>query len=111
MVLVYLFFYVDNLFAYAYYASFLLAIAVELFPIYYYGTLLQEEFNNLPYAIFSSNWPLQTRSYRQSVMIFTEVAMRQLTMLAGGIVGIRLDSFFAICKMAYSLFAVAMRIK
>ncbi|XP_023307584.2 odorant receptor 33a-like [Lucilia cuprina] len=111
VVLVYLFFYVDNLFAYIYYTTFLAAIAVELFPIYYYGSILQEEFNNLPYAIFSSNWPSQTRSYRQNAVVFGEVALRKITMLAGGVVGIRLDSFFAICKMAYSLFAVAMTIK
>ncbi|XP_065358776.1 odorant receptor 33a-like [Calliphora vicina] len=107
VVLVYLFFYVDNLLSYIYYTIFMAALGVELFPIYYFGSLLQEEFNDLPYAIFSSNWPFQTRSYRQNVVIFTEVAMRKLTMLAGGVVGIRLDSFFAICKTAYSLFAVA----
>ncbi|KAM7352150.1 odorant receptor 33b-like [Cochliomyia hominivorax] len=111
VVIVYLFFYVNNLLGFIYYSTFLVAIAVELFPIYYYGSLLQEEFNNLPYAIFSNNWLFQTKSYRQIVVIFVEIAKRKLTMLAGGIVSIRLDSFFAICKTAYSLFAVAMNMK
>lgn len=111
MVIVYLHFFVDNLFSLIYYVIFLTAIGVELFPIYFFGTVLQEEFNNLPYAIFSSNWTTQTKSYRQSVLIFGEVTLRKLTMLAGGIVGIHLDTFFAICKMTYSLFAVAIRLK
>lgn len=110
VVLVYLVFYVEKVWSCIYYATFLAAIGVELFPIYYFGSLLQEEFYNLPYAIFSSNWPSQTRSYRRSVVIFVEVALRSLTMLAGDIVEINLDSFIAICKMTYSLFAVVMRI-
>ena len=111
IVIVYLYFFVDNLFSSIYYATFLLAIIVELFPIYFYGTVLQEEFNNLTYAIFSSNWTSQTKSFRQSVLIFGEVTLRKLTMVAGGIVGIRLETFFAICRTAYSLFAVAIRLK
>lgn len=111
VVLVYIIFFADNLYSYAYYSIFFMAIIVELFPCYYYGSVVQQEFEKLPYAIYSSNWTQLPRSYRKKAIIFGEVALRKRTILAGGIVGLRLDTFFAICKMAYSLFTVVIRIK
>uniref|UniRef100_A0A1A9WXP9 Odorant receptor n=1 Tax=Glossina brevipalpis TaxID=37001 RepID=A0A1A9WXP9_9MUSC len=111
VVIINLLFYSQSFYEYLYYVAFLFAITIELFPCYYYGNMLQEEFKQLPYAVFSSNWIEQSRSYRQDCIIFTEMALRSLTMLAGGIVEINLNSFFAICKTAYSLFAVILTMK
>uniref|UniRef100_A0A1B0GFD8 Uncharacterized protein n=1 Tax=Glossina morsitans morsitans TaxID=37546 RepID=A0A1B0GFD8_GLOMM len=104
-------FYSRILYDYIYYGCFLLAIGMEVFPCYFYGSVLLEEFKHLPYAIFSSNWVEQSRNYRQNTTIFLEMALKSVTMLAGGIVEINLDSFFAIYKAAYSLFTVILTMK
>uniref|UniRef100_A0A1B0GFE0 Uncharacterized protein n=1 Tax=Glossina morsitans morsitans TaxID=37546 RepID=A0A1B0GFE0_GLOMM len=104
-------FYSRILYDYIYYGCFLLALGVEVFPCYFYGSVLLEEFKHLPYAIFSSNWVEQSRNYRQNTTIFLEMALKSVTMLAGGIVETNLDSFFAIYKAAYSLFTVILTMK
>lgn len=109
--LVYLLFYVNNLLDVLYYSIFILALAVELFPCYYFGSVLQYEFEALTYAIFRSNWPEQSKAYRKNMIIFMNNTLRKVTMVGGGIVYIRLESFFAICKMAYSLFTLIRSIK
>ncbi|XP_030382289.1 odorant receptor 33b-like [Scaptodrosophila lebanonensis] len=45
------------------------------------------------------------------VRLDVELTLREFTMYAARLVGIHLDSFFATVKMAYSLFAVVLRIK
>uniref|UniRef100_A0A1B0AYX7 Odorant receptor n=1 Tax=Glossina palpalis gambiensis TaxID=67801 RepID=A0A1B0AYX7_9MUSC len=104
-------FYSRILYDYIYYGCFLLAIGVEMFPCYFYGSVLLQEFKHIPYAVFSSNWVEQSRNYRQDTTIFLEMALKSVTMLAGGIVEINLNSFFAVCKMAYSLFTVILTMK
>lgn len=109
--LVFLIFYVDSLVGTLYYSMFILAIAVELFPCYYFGSVLQQEFDDLTYSIFRSNWTDQSKNYRKNMIIFVNNTLRKVTMVGGGIVSIQLESFFAICKMAYSLFTLVRNMK
>uniref|UniRef100_A0A1B0AYX4 Odorant receptor n=1 Tax=Glossina palpalis gambiensis TaxID=67801 RepID=A0A1B0AYX4_9MUSC len=97
-------FYSRILFDYIYYASLVFSLSMQVFPCYFYGSALQEEFKQLPYAMFANNWVEQSRNYRQDTTIFVEIALKSVTMLAGGIVEINLNSFFAIYKAAYSIF-------
>ncbi|XP_037941303.1 odorant receptor 33b-like [Teleopsis dalmanni] len=106
IVLVYLLFFADNIFSYIYYSVYFVSMTIEIFPCCYYGSILQEEFANLPYAVFKSNWLESQRNYRRHMIIFTVLAQKQVTPLAGGIIAIHLNAFFTTCKMAYSLFAV-----
>ncbi|XP_054083784.1 odorant receptor 33a-like [Zeugodacus cucurbitae] len=109
--LVYLLFFADNYFAYVYYTIHITAMLIELFPFCYYGSMLESEFYDLSYAIFSCNWPMQPRSFRRNVVNFTELTLREVTLYAGGIVRINLDSFFATCKTGYSFFTVIQSMK
>ncbi|XP_037941301.1 odorant receptor 33b-like [Teleopsis dalmanni] len=106
IVLVYLLFYADNIFASIYYSVYFIAMAIEIFPCCYYGSIMQQEFLDLPYAVFKSNWLKQNNKFRKNMIIFTELAKKEITPIAGGVIGIHLNAFFYTCKMAYSLFAV-----
>ncbi|XP_067626101.1 odorant receptor 33b-like [Eurosta solidaginis] len=109
--LVYVLFFADNYFAYVYYTLHIIAIMFELFPCCYFGSMLEFEFHNLSYAIFSSNWPMQPRPFRRNVVNFTELTLREVTLYAGGMIRINLNSFFATCKMGYTFFTVIQTLK
>ncbi|XP_037958877.1 odorant receptor 33b-like [Teleopsis dalmanni] len=104
-------FFADNLFAIVNAIVLLIAISVEVFPACYYGSMLQLEFRDLPYSIFSSNWVMQSRKFRYNVVIFVEMSLKEVTAYAGGMVRIHIDSFFATCKLAYSFFALIQTMK
>lgn len=109
--LIYLLFFADNLFAYIYYSVHSMAIMTELFPCCYFGNMLECEYYDLSYAIFRSNWPMQPRIFRRNVVNFTELTLKEVTMYAGGMFRINLDTFFATCKMGYSFFTVVQSMK
>ncbi|XP_013098553.2 odorant receptor 33b-like [Stomoxys calcitrans] len=104
--LVYLLFYADTFVATLYYSMFLLAICIELFPIYFYGSVMQMEFEDLTYAIFSSNWAEQPKLYRKNMQIFLQNTLPRVKMVGCGIVSIQLETFFLICRMAYTSFTL-----
>ena len=87
------------------------AMCVEIFPCCYYGTILLWELEQLPYALFRCNWITQSPTFRKNLMIFTQSSLREIHVLAGGIIGVNLKSFFGMCKMAYSLFMVVLHMK
>ncbi|XP_036329676.1 odorant receptor 33b-like [Rhagoletis pomonella] len=109
--LIYLLFFADNLLAYGYYIFHILAIMIEIFPCCFYGRLVQAEFHALSYAIFRCNWLTQPLEFRRNLMTFVELSLYEVTVLAGGVMRIHLDSFFKTCKMAYSLFTVIQSMK
>ncbi|XP_028895352.2 odorant receptor 59a-like [Zeugodacus cucurbitae] len=111
VVIVYLIFYVDGIFAYIYYIVFLIAMPLEIFPLCYYGTSVQMEFEQLTYAIFSCNWVFENATFKQDLRIFTEQSLRKQIVIAGGMFAVNLDTFFATLKGAYSLFAVVVQMK
>ncbi|XP_061397708.1 odorant receptor 33b-like [Musca vetustissima] len=108
---VYLIFFVESRAAYPYYVIFILAISFELYPSYYYGSICQQEFNDLTYSIFCSNWTDQSKRFRKNMMIFVQNTLAKVTMKSGGIVEMQIKNFFAICKMTYSLFTLVRSIK
>ncbi|KAH8282525.1 hypothetical protein KR054_008137 [Drosophila jambulina] len=101
-------FFAENTFAIVYYSVFFAAMLIELFPSCYFGTLLSMEFDNLAYAIFSSNWPGSNRSYCRNLILLMQLAVVKVKIKAGGMIGIGLDAFFATVRMAYSFFTLAM---
>ncbi|XP_049317238.1 odorant receptor 33b-like [Bactrocera dorsalis] len=109
--LIYLLFFADNLFAYIYYSVHSMAIMTELFPCCYFGNMLECEYYDLSYAIFRSNWTTQPRPFRRNVVNFTELTLKEVSMYAGGMFRINLDTFFATCKMGYSFFTVVQSMK
>ncbi|XP_036329522.1 odorant receptor 33b-like [Rhagoletis pomonella] len=111
LTVVFLLLFVENIFGYVYYTVYFISMAVELLPACHYGSKMQEEFQDLPYAIFKCNWIPQRKSFHQNLRIFTELSKKPLTPTAGGIINIHLTSFVATCKMAYSLYTVLMNMK
>lgn len=111
VVIFYLIFYVNDIFSYVYYVVFLLAMPLEVFPLCYFGTSAQMEFEQLSYAIFSCNWVAQNTAFKKNLLIFTEQSLRKQIVIAGGMFAVNMDTFFATLKFAYSLFAVVVQMK
>ncbi|KAH8267489.1 hypothetical protein KR018_008074 [Drosophila ironensis] len=98
--------FVQTVFERIYYAAFLVGISLEIYPICYYGTIMEDSFNDLHYAIFCSNWLEQSRSTWSTILIISERTKRQQRLFAGNIVPLHLDTFAATCKAAYSFFTL-----
>ena len=111
MVLMFMLFYIDSIAGYLYYVVYITAMCVEVYPCCYYGSILLYELDTLPYALFRCNWINTSRKFRKDLIIFTQSTLREIRILAGGIIGINLNSFFGTCKMAYSLFTVMLQLK
>ncbi|EDW05161.1 GH22170 [Drosophila grimshawi] len=97
-----LFFYVNDVYGRVYYVSFIVALALQIFPVCYYGTLVDYHFERLQTAVYSSNWIDQSLAYRRSAIIFAERTQRLPKQLAGNFIPIALTTFLANCKAAYS---------
>lgn len=89
-----------------YYISFIFALALQIFPTCYYGSLVEDLFARLHYAVFSSNWVDQSMTYRKNAIIFAERTQRHPKLLAGNLIHIALSTFVANCKAAYSFFTL-----
>ncbi|XP_046807575.1 odorant receptor 33b-like [Lucilia cuprina] len=100
----------SDAFTLIYYTVYLLATALEFLPLCYYGTLVEMEFANLTYSIFSSNWLEQDKIFKQNLRIFAETTKKPLHITAWQFY-INLDSFLFTCKNAYSIFALIMNMK
>ncbi|XP_064556383.1 odorant receptor 23a [Drosophila montana] len=97
-----LLFYVESMQERLYYTSFIFALALQIFPVCYYGTLVEYSFGRLHYAAYSSNWVDQSIAYRKNVIIFAERTRKLPKQLAGNFIPIALTTFLANCKAAYS---------
>ncbi|XP_030555983.1 odorant receptor 23a [Drosophila novamexicana] len=97
-----LLFYVESMQERLYYASFIFALALQIFPVCYYGTLVEYSFGRLHYAAYSSNWVDQSITYRKNLIIFAERTQKLPNQRAGNFIPIALTTFLANCKAAYS---------
>ncbi|XP_033150830.1 odorant receptor 33c [Drosophila busckii] len=109
----YVLFYVRDVVGFIYNIIYIAVVLVQLFPSCYYASVLHEQEQRLTYAIFSSNWYEQSPLYRRRVLIFMQLtlALGKRPMRAAGLIELNLNAFFATVKMAYSLFAVIVRVK
>ncbi|KAH8282521.1 hypothetical protein KR054_008133 [Drosophila jambulina] len=109
----YVLFFVGDFISLVYYLVFFVVVCVQLFPSCYFASVVAEEIQLLPYAIFSSRWYNRSRSYLGDQLVFTQLTLgaSNLVMRAGGLIELNLNAFFATLKMAYSLFAVVVRMK
>lgn len=109
----YVLFFVRDAVSLSYNVVYFAVVCIQLFPSCYYASVLAEQSEILPYAIFSGNWYEQSQEYRRNLLIFVQLTMRLRwhTMMAGGLIELNLKAFFATVKMAYSLFAVVLQVK
>ncbi|EDW64444.1 odorant receptor 33c [Drosophila virilis] len=113
IVVFYVIFFVRDTASLMYNAVFFTVICLQLFPSCYFASVVAEEAQRLPYAIFSSNWYEQSHQHRRNILIFIQMTLRlaKQPMMAGGLIELNLNTFFSTLKMAYSLFAVVARVK
>nr|AYN70697.1 odorant receptor OR5-1 [Bactrocera minax] len=111
VVIIYVIFFVGNAFEFVYYALFLFACIMEVFPTCYYATYFEIEFEKLTYQMFSCNWMDQNREFKRNLIVCVEQSLKTRYFRVGGMFRINLQIFFATCKGAYSVLAVALRLK
>ncbi|XP_004537973.1 odorant receptor 33b-like [Ceratitis capitata] len=111
IVVIYMVFYVGNAFEYVYYSIYLFGCAMEVFPTCYYATNFEFEFDKLTFMLFSCNWMDQNQSFKKSLMISIEQSLKTRSFRVGGMFRINLQIFFATCKGAYSVLALALKFK
>ncbi|XP_065359764.1 odorant receptor 33b-like [Calliphora vicina] len=97
-------------FTWIYYSVYFLSMAGEIMPVCYYGTIIEIEFQNVTYAIFSSNWLEQDAIFKKHIRIFAEATKKPLCIMAW-LFHINLSTFVFACKNAYSMFALIMNMK
>ncbi|KAH8370381.1 hypothetical protein KR093_003232, partial [Drosophila rubida] len=93
----------------AYFVFYAMAMPLQIFPTCYYGTDNEIWFAKLPYAAFSCNWLVQSRSFKKKLMLFVECSLKRSTAMAGGMLRIHVDTFFSTLKFAYSLFTIILQ--
>ncbi|XP_022224924.2 odorant receptor 33c [Drosophila obscura] len=113
LIVSYLLFYVRDIITVLYYMILFAVICVQLFPSCYFASVVAEELESLPYAIFSSKWYEESRQHRHDLLIFTQLTLsgRRRVIKAGGIIELNLNAFYATLKTAYSLLALVLQVK
>ncbi|KAH8378528.1 hypothetical protein KR093_011826 [Drosophila rubida] len=113
IIVIYALFYAEDVVDMTYNVVYFMVVCIQLFPSCYFASVLAQEAERFPNAVFSGNWYEQSAQYRRNVLIFTQLTLRLLKrpMMAGGLVELNLNAFFATVKMAYSLFAVVVQAK
>lgn len=110
VVIVFMILFARDPFTLMYYALYFACMPAEILPACYYGTIMEFEFQNLTYSLFSSNWMDQDITFKKNLRIFGEQANKPLYVMAW-LVRINMTSFLYAFKNAYSLFAVIMNMK
>ncbi|XP_075160365.1 odorant receptor 59a-like [Haematobia irritans] len=108
VVLIFIILFVKDPFTMGYFSSFFIGTIAEILPSCYYGTLLEEEFQQLAYALFSCNWPDQNLKFKKNLRIFAEQASRRIYVTAW-LFPINNNAFLTACKNSYSIFALLRR--
>ncbi|XP_065359763.1 uncharacterized protein LOC135953713 [Calliphora vicina] len=108
--IVFVILFTTDLFTIVYYFIYFLSMTAEILPVCYYGTLMENEFQNLTNALFSANWIDQDDIFKKNIRIFIETTKKPLYIMAW-LFRINLNSFIIVCKNSYSLFALIMNMK
>ncbi|XP_061397187.1 odorant receptor 33a-like [Musca vetustissima] len=110
IILVFIILFVKDIFTLLYYTFYFIGVIFELLPGCYYGTLLEDEFHELTYALFTCNWPEQDVEFRKNLRIIAEHTTRRVYVTAW-LFRVNNNAFILACKNAYALFALVMNIK
>nr|XP_015839897.1 PREDICTED: odorant receptor Or1-like [Tribolium castaneum] len=85
---------------------FLVTVLSQIFLYSYYGTLLFEENNTLTNAVYMGQWYTYDVTSRKALIILMERSKRPMTVRAGKVLDLSLETFTTILRRAYSLLAV-----
>lgn len=62
----------------------------------YFGSLVQNNSNHLPYDIFQSNWLFENRKYKINMMILVERTLRPMRIIIGNIFILDMSTFLKV---------------
>jgi hypothetical protein len=85
-------------------------IFVQLFIPCYFGNRIIEMSSRILSSIGHSEWMLEDKEYRQLVKIMLEFAKKPMKITSFGLFDMDLENYAWVCRSAYSLFAVCMRL-
>ncbi|XP_061395017.1 odorant receptor 59a-like [Musca vetustissima] len=104
---VFLLLFVQDPFTMIYYVCCFIGMISEVLPSCYFGTILEDEFQDLSYSLFCCNWPDQDLTFRKNLRIFVEQASRRIYVTAWWF-RINNVSFLTAVKGSYSIFSLIM---
>ncbi|XP_073831723.1 odorant receptor 33a-like [Musca autumnalis] len=110
IILVFMILFVKDVFTFIYYSLYFVAIVFELLPSCYYGTLVEDEFQNVAYALFSSNWSEQNLEFKKNLRIIAQYSSQRVYVTAW-LFRVNNNAFITACQNAYALFALVMKMK
>ncbi|XP_058980432.1 odorant receptor 59a-like [Musca domestica] len=111
VILVYMVIFVRNdVITLSYYSTHLIGVMCEILPSCYYGTLLEDAFQDIAHALFSCNWMDQDLEFKKNLRIFIENSSRRIYVTAW-LFRINNNAFIVACKNTYTLFALVMNLK
>ncbi|XP_073837440.1 odorant receptor 59a-like [Musca autumnalis] len=110
VVLVFMLLFVKDPFTMIYYCFYFVGMIFEVLPSCYYGTILEDEFQELAYSLFKCNWPDQDFTFKKNLRIFVEQSSRR-TYVTAWLFRINNNSFLTAVKSSYSIFSLIMNMR
>ncbi|KAJ3666963.1 hypothetical protein Zmor_002379 [Zophobas morio] len=86
--------------------GYLIVFLAEIYFYCYYGTILYEESNSLSNAIYMGNWYDYDINSKKDLIFLMERSKRPISVTAGKILDLSVDTFVMILQRSYSLLAV-----
>jgi hypothetical protein len=92
------------------FTGYIVYVFVQLFVPCYYGSKIIEVSSNISYSIGHSEWMVENKEYRQLVGIILECVKKPMKISSFGLFDVDLINYRRVCRSAYSLFAVCVRL-
>ncbi|CAD7085747.1 unnamed protein product [Hermetia illucens] len=106
---VYLVFVDGSAFDMIYLGFYFACILMEILLSCYYGNELLYESHLITNAIYSCSWTEQSERFKKVMIIFMQSTQMDMSVKAGGLINVNLESYMAVLKSSYSLFAVLIK--
>jgi hypothetical protein len=92
------------------FAAYVIYVFIQLFIPCYFGNRIIEISLRISSSIGHSEWMFEDKDYRQHVRIMLEFAKKPMKISSFGLFDVDLENYGIVCRSAYSLFAVCMRL-
>lgn len=81
---------------FVFYVGFVLTMLTQIFLPCYFGNEITLKSEKLSKAVYFSNWPGQSKRFRQLVLVYMELLKSPKQLIVGKIFGLSLDTFLAV---------------
>lgn len=99
----------DNPVLYAYYATFMVSVTVQIFLPCFFGNELLLASEQLTRHAYASNWPLLGERFARLQRVFVERTQRSVHVMVVKMFPLKLQTFTSISSFGYRLYAVLKR--